>query len=241
MGQNPGVNKVEAKDKIVIALDVDSAEKAKELVAELHDYVGVYKINSLFNESGPSIVKEIVDNGGKVFLDLKYHDIPNTVANYAKAAAKMGVFMFNVHTTGGFEMMKAAADAVKESENKPLVLAVTVLTSIDQKALNDELKVSGTVEEQVVHLAKLAQKAGMDGVVCSPKEIKIIREACGDDFVIVTPGIRPTWAVTGDQKRITTPKDAVEAGSNFLVIGRPITGAEDRIEAAKKILKEIEE
>ena len=241
MVQSLGVNRMEAKDKIVIALDVDSAEKAKELVSELKDYVGVYKINSLFNEEGPSIVKEIVDNGGKVFLDLKYHDIPNTVANYAKAAAKMGVFMFNVHATGGFEMMKAAADAVKESEHKPLVLAVTVLTSIDQEALKNELNVNISVEEQVVSLAKLAKKAGMDGVVCSPKEIKLIREACGEDFVIVTPGIRTAWAATGDQKRITTPKDAVEAGSNFLVIGRPIVKAENRIEAAKKILKEIEE
>ncbi|MBN2111753.1 orotidine-5'-phosphate decarboxylase [Candidatus Woesearchaeota archaeon] len=232
---------MEPKDKIILALDVDSAEKAKALVAELHDYVGVYKINSLFNEEGPSIVKEIQDNGGKVFLDLKYHDIPNTVANYAKAATKMGVFMFNVHAGGGFEMMKAAADAVKESgaEKKPIVLAVTVLTSIDQKALNEELKVSGSVEEQVNHLAKLAKKAGMDGVVCSPKEIPIIREACGKDFVIVTPGIRPAWSEKGDQKRITTPKDAVDAGSDYLVIGRPISGAENRAEAAKKILEEI--
>lgn len=235
---------MEPKDKIILALDVDSSEKAKALVAELNEYVGVYKINSLFNDEGPPIVKEIQDNGGKVFLDLKYHDIPNTVANYAKAATKMGVFMFNVHATGGFEMMKAAADAVKETSaelgiEKPIVIAVTVLTSIDQEALNQELKVAGPVEEQVKNLALLAKKAGMNGVVCSPKEISIIREACGEDFVIVTPGIRPEWAAKGDQKRITTPKDAVEAGSNYLVIGRPIRGAEDRIDAAKKILEEI--
>lgn len=232
---------MEAKDKIVLALDVDSAEKAKELVAELHDYVGVYKINSLFNEAGPSIVKEIQENGGKVFLDLKYHDIPNTVANYARAAAKMGVFMFNVHASGGFEMMKAAADAVKEAggETKPIILAVTILTSINKEALNNELKIEGEVADQVRHLAQLAKKAGMDGVVCSPQEIKIIREACGDDFVIVTPGIRPAWAAAGDQKRITTPKDAVDAGSNYLVIGRPIVKAENRVEAAKKILDEL--
>ncbi|MBW2977719.1 orotidine-5'-phosphate decarboxylase [Candidatus Woesearchaeota archaeon] len=235
---------METKDKICLALDVDSAEKARALVKELHDYVGVFKINSLFNEAGPKIVKEIVDNGGKVFLDLKYHDIPNTVANYAKAATKMGVFMFNIHATGGLEMMKAAAEAVKETAEsldikKPIVLGVTVLTSIDQDALNSELNVSGEVEAQVIHLALLAKKAGLDGVVCSPKEIKAIREACGNDFVIVTPGIRPAWSATDDQKRITTPKDAVEAGADYLVIGRPIRNADDKVEAAKKILEEI--
>lgn len=231
---------MEAKDKIILALDVDSAEKAKELVSELHEYVGVYKINSLFNEEGPQIVKEIQDNGSKVFLDLKYHDIPNTVANYARAAAKMGVFMFNVHATGGFDMMKAAVDAVKEVETaqKPIILAVTVLTSLDQEAL-EKVGVTNPVEDQVKKLALLAKEAGMDGVVCSPKEISIIRQACGEDFVIVTPGIRPVWAAKGDQKRITTPKDAVDAGSNYLVIGRAITGQPDKAEAAKKILEEL--
>lgn len=232
---------MESKDKIILALDVDSAEKAKALVAELHEYVGVYKINSLFNEAGPEIVKDIQDKGGKVFLDLKYHDIPNTVANYAKAAAKMGVFMFNVHALGGFEMMKVAVDAVNEtsSENKPLVLAVTILTSMDQEALG-KIGITNPVEDQVKKLALLAKEAGMNGVVCSPKEISIIREACGEEFVIVTPGIRPAWAAIGDQKRITTPKDAVDAGSNYLVIGRPIVKADDRVEAAKKILAELE-
>lgn len=235
---------MDVKDKVILALDVDSAEKARALVSELKDYVGVYKVNSLFNELGPAIVEEINGNGGKVFLDLKYHDIPNTVANYARAATKLGVFMFNVHASGGFEMMKSAVESAKDasedfSVKKPLVLAVTVLTSIDEEALNSELRVEGSVKDQVRHLAKLAKKAGMDGVVCSPKEIGIIREACGDDFVIVTPGIRPEWAVTGDQKRITTPKDAVEAGSDYLVIGRPIRGAENKVEAAKKILEEI--
>ncbi len=231
---------MEPKDKIILALDVDSAEKAKALVSELHEYVGVYKVNSLFNEEGPAIVKEIQANGGKVFLDLKYHDIPNTVANYARAAAKMGVFMFNVHASGGFDMMKAAADAIKEIETdeKPIVLAVTVLTSIDQEALA-RMGINNPIEEQVKKLALLAKEAGMDGVVSSPKEISIIREACGDDFVIVTPGIRPAWAASGDQKRITTPKDAVDAGANYMVIGRAITGQPDRAEAAKKILDEI--
>lgn len=227
-----------AKDRIILALDVDSAEKANSLVEELHEYVGVYKINSLFNEEGPSIVKSIQENGGKVFLDLKYHDIPNTVANYAKAAAKMGVFMFNVHASGGFEMMKAAADAVKGLCKKPIVLGVTILTSLDQKAMG-EIGIQGSVEGQVKRLALLAKKAGLDGVVCSPKEISIVREACGAEFVIVTPGIRPAWSETGDQKRITTPKDAVDAGADYLVIGRPIAEAEDRAEAARKVLKEI--
>jgi len=232
------------KDRICLALDVDDRKKAIALVEELHKYVGVYKINSLFNEEGPAIVREVIKKGGKVFLDLKYHDIPNTVANYAKAATKMGVFMFNIHASGGLAMMKAAAEAVKETAEelrikKPLVLGVTVLTSIDQDALNSQLNVEGEVEQQVVHLALLAKKAGLDGVVCSPKEIKAIRKACGNDFVIVTPGIRPAWSATDDQKRITTPKDAVEAGADYLVIGRPIRNALDKADAAKRILKEI--
>lgn len=236
---------LEPKDRICLALDVDDIKKARALVEELRGYVGVYKVGKeLFTAVGPQIVKEINNLGCKVFLDLKYHDIPNTVAKAGEAATELGVYMFNIHASGGYAMMEAVAEAVRNKatalgKQRPLVLAVTVLTSIDQEVLNTQLNIEGDVEKQVVHLALLAQKAGLDGVVCSPQEIKAIRQACGKDFVIVTPGIRPAWATTDDQKRITTPKDAVEAGVDYMVIGRPIRNANDRLGAAKKILDEI--
>jgi orotidine-5'-phosphate decarboxylase len=235
---------MEPKDRILIALDVDSAEKALALAGELKDYVGGYKIGKeLFTSAGPELVR-LISKHSKVFLDLKYHDIPNTVAGAAKAAANLGVYMFNVHASGGYEMMKAAADAVKQASEesgikRPLVIAVTILTSINQEILNSELNIQGEVKDQVIHLAKLAKKAGLDGVVASAKETKLIREACGDDFIIVTPGIRPLWAAKGDQKRVVTPKDAVADGSDYIVIGRAITDQPDRVEAAKRILEEI--
>ena len=236
---------MQPNNKLILALDVDSIEKAEALVSELKDHVGIYKVGKeLFTATGPEIVKKINQIGGKVFLDMKYHDIPNTVAKAAEAATKLGVYMFNIHASGGYKMMYDAVEAVKKSSaelgiKKPLVLGVTVLTSIDQTTLNNELRINGTVEEQVVHLAKLAQKAGLDGVIASPQEIKAIRAACGSDFLIVTPGVRPLWAASQDQKRVTTPKEAIEQGADYLVIGRPITGAENRIDAAKKILEEI--
>ena len=233
--------KMNQKDKIFVALDVDSAEKALSLADELKDYVGGYKIGKqLFTAAGPELVKSIASHS-KVFLDLKYHDIPNTVAGAAKEAAKLGVYMFNIHASGGYEMMKAAVDAVKETEGKkPLVLGVTVLTSIDQQKMNNEVRIPGDVKEQVIHLAKLSKQAGCDGVIASAKETKMIKEACGDDFLVVTPGIRPVWAASGDQKRVVTPSNALADGSDYLVIGRAITGQPDRIEAAKKINNEIE-
>ncbi|MBW2992493.1 orotidine-5'-phosphate decarboxylase [Candidatus Woesearchaeota archaeon] len=237
---------MEPKDRILIALDVDSKEKALALAEELKDYVGGYKIGKeLFTSAGPDLVKSISKHS-KVFLDMKYHDIPNTVAGAAKAAAKLGVYMFNIHASGGSEMMKAAADAVKQSAEelgikKPLIIGVTILTSINQEALNNELNIQGELKDQVIHLAKLAKQAGLDGVVASAKETKLIKEACGQDFLVITPGIRPLWAAKGDQKRVVTPKDALADGSDYLVIGRAITGQPDRIEAAKKILEEIKE
>lgn len=236
---------LDVKDKICLALDVDNLKKARELVEQLHDYVGVFKVGKeLFTSVGPEIVKEINNLGGKVFLDLKYHDIPNTAAKAGEAATQLGVFMFNVHASGGLTMMEAVAESVRNKASalgvqRPLILAVTVLTSIDRDMMNQELNVSGDVEKQVVHLALLAQKAGLDGVVCSPKEIKAIRKACGRDFVIVTPGVRPAWSTTDDQKRITTPRQAIDDGADFLVIGRPIKDANDRVGAAKKILDDI--
>jgi len=233
-----------SKEKLVIALDIDDIKLAEEIIEEIKDNVGYFKINSLFTKYVQKAADMIKSKGCRIFLDLKFHDIPNTVANYAKIATEMEVDMFNVHTSGGLEMMKACSDAVKEKAeelgiNKPIVLGVTVLTSIDQNALNSELKVNGTCEEQVVNLAKLAKKAGLDGVVASPKEIAAIRGACGKDFIILTPGIRPEWSQKNDQKRVMTPKEAVQQGVNYIVIGRPIVNAENRKEAAKKVLEEL--
>lgn len=234
------------KDKIIVALDVPTKEEALEIVSELGDSVGAYKIGmQLYNACGPDILREVYKLGGKVFLDLKFHDIPNTVASASRVVADLGVFMFNVHASGGYTMMSEAAKALKEEAEKlgvekPLLIAVTVLTSMGQEELKNEVGVAREIGEQVVSLAKLAQKAGMDGVVASPLEIKMIREACGDDFLIVTPGIRPRDAGSDDQKRIKTPGEAVADGADYLVIGRPITKAADRSQAVKAIVADIE-
>jgi len=234
------------KERLVLALDVDNFKKAEELVSKLNNYVGVFKIGSqLFTAEGAKVVNMVNDKGGKVFLDLKFHDIPNTVARAAEVATKSGVYIFNVHTSGGYEMMKAAAEATKKTSlalgiNKPLILGVTLLTSINQEILEKEIGIKKRLEEQVVHLAKLAKAAGLDGVVASPREIKEIRKACGENFVILTPGIRPAGKSSDDQKRIMTPREAIKLGADFLVIGRPIRNAFNPVEAAKEILKEME-
>lgn len=235
-----------SKEKIILPLDVDSTEKAVELVTLLKDDVGAFKVGlELVNSAGFGVFDEIRRAGAeKIFYDCKFHDIPNTVAGASRAAAKLGVWMFNVHCAGGFAMMKAAKDAAVEAagrlgKQQPLVIGVTVLTSIDQSTLNDDLRVHGSVADQVVHLAKLAKEAGLDGVVSSPHEIEQIRAACGECFVIVTPGVRPAGAEIGDQKRVMTPAEAVAKGSDYLVIGRPIIAAEDPKAAAKAIADEI--
>ena len=238
--------KLTAKERLVFALDVDDFKKAEELVEKLSDYVGVFKVgNQLFTAEGAKVVNMINKRGGKVFLDLKYHDIPNTVALAAEVATKLGVYIFNLHTSGGYEMMKAAVEASKEVSlnlgiRKPLILGVTLLTSINQEILEKDLGIKRRLEEQVVHLAKLAKTAGLDGVVASSWEIKEIRKACGENFVILTPGIRPAGKSSDDQKRIMTPREAIKLGADFLVIGRPIRNASNPVEAAKEILREME-
>ena len=238
--------KLVAKERLVLALDVDNFKKAEELVGKLSDYVGVFKIgNQLFSAEGPKIINMINDRGSKVFLDLKFHDIPNTVARAAEVAAKLGVYIFNVHTSGGYEMMRAAAEASEKISlalgvRKPLILGVTLLTSINQEILEKEIGIKKRIEKQVVHLAKLAKTAGLDGAVASSWEIKEIRKACGENFVILTPGIRPAGKSSDDQKRIMTPREAIKLGADFLVIGRPIRNAFNPVEAAKEILKEME-
>lgn len=234
------------KDKIIVALDVPTKKEALAIVDELGDKVGAYKIGmQLYNACGPEIIEEVTKRKGRIFLDLKFHDIPNTVASAARVAANLGVYMFNVHACGGSTMMKAAADALKEEAAKlgverPLLIAVTVLTSMNEEELQGEVGISRSLNEQVAAMAKLAKDCGLDGVVASAKEIKLIREACGDDFLIVTPGIRPRDAAADDQKRVKTPGEAVADGADYLVIGRPITKAADRTAAVANIVADIE-
>lgn len=230
---------------ILVALDVDRAETALALADRLRGAVGGVKIGlQLFTAAGPEIVRQFVERGDRVFLDLKFHDIPNTVAGAVAAAAGLGVWMVNVHASGGRAMLEAAQKAADEGAartgRRPLVIGVTVLTSLASDALGD-IGVLGSPAEQVVRLACLCQAAGLDGVVASPQEIAAIRTACGPDFVIVTPGIRGGAAASGpdDQARTAAPAGALQAGSSFLVIGRPITAAPDPRAAAEAILGEI--
>jgi len=239
--------KLSARERLVLALDVNNFKKAEELVDKLIDYVGVFKIgNQLFTAEGTKVIKMVQEKGGKIFLDLKFHDIPNTVARAAEVVSKLGVYIFDIHTSGGYEMMMAAVEASKKSSfalgiSKPLILGVTLLTSINQEILEKEIGIKKSLEEQVVHLAKLAEAAGLDGVVASPWEIKALRSACGEGFVILTPGIRPVCKSDDDQKRITTPQEAIKLGADFIVIGRPITNATNPVKASQEILKEMEE
>lgn len=231
--------------KILLPLDTDSAETALELAKTLHNEVAGLKVGlELINSVGIAIfaqLREAVGGDVKIFYDGKFHDIPNTVAGASRVSGRLGLWMFNVHASGGKEMMRAAVQAAQEGSDaagvaRPLVTAVTVLTSIDQNMLHDQLGVTlKTLPDQVVTLARMAQDSGCDGVVASPQEIALIRQACGPDFLIVTPGVRPAGADVGDQKRVLTPEEAVQAGADYLVIGRPITAAPDPVEAARAI------
>ncbi len=231
-----------ARERLIFALDVESFEEAERWVRLLHDKVGIFKVGKqLFTRCGPEVVRMIQDQGGDVFLDLKYHDIPNTVAKAGVEACKLGVRIFNVHALGGKAMM---AKVVEESvacscANRPLRIAVTILTSSTEETLKG-VGIDRPVAEMVPRLANLTKQAGMDGVVASPKEVGLIREACGDDFIIITPGVRPAFAALDDQKRVTTPAEAIAAGADYLVIGRPISAADDPVAAAQLILDEME-
>lgn len=236
---------VTPRDRIALALDVDNDRDALAVVAELKGSVGVFKVgHQLFTAYGPDMVRRIIGMGGRVFLDLKYHDIPNTVAKASSEAVKLGVSIFNVHALGGYDMMKAAAESAKEAAEKynlpvPTVLAVTILTSMDEKSMRKELKITRSLQREVVHLARLSQRAGMQGVVASPQEIKMLRRSVRGEFVILTPGVRPAWAEKDDQKRIMTPGEAVKTGADYIVVGRPVLKATDRMAAIEKILEEI--
>ena len=230
--------------QLIVALDRDSLEEALPLVDAAGDSVQWYKIGSqLFCKEGPAAVKALKERGKKVFLDLKFHDIPNTVANAVANGIAMGADMINVHACGGEEMMTRAVEAgIKNapSGTNPLVIAVTVLTSMNGEALKQVLNYDNcTPAGHVKHLAKLAKTSGMNGVVCSAHEIDVIRESCGKDFVLVVPGIRPTGAAVGDQKRVMTPGEAAAKGADFIVVGRPVLQAENPAEAAKAIQAEL--
>lgn len=232
----------EAKNKIIFALDVDKLSEIGRWVELLADKVGMFKVGKeLFTTAGPAAVDAVKRHGGQVFLDLKYHDIPNTVAQAMLAAGRLGVRLANLHALGGPEMMEQAATAVRKQftdAERPRLLAVTILTSSTQDTLK-AVGIEQPVEQMVVRLAKLAKLSGMDGVVASPLEIQAIRAACGPDFLIVTPGVRPAFAAVDDQKRIMTPAEAVQAGADYLVIGRPIAKAADPAQAAELIVDEI--
>ncbi len=229
------------KEKIIVALDVNNLKEVEKLVDILSPYISVFKVGmELFYSCGPKAIDIIKKYDREIFLDLKFHDIPNTVHSSAKAAVRMGVFMFNVHVAGGVDMMKRALDGAEEESqrlgiSRPKILGVTVLTSIDQKGLH-QIGIIKCPEEQVLTLAELAEKSGLDGVVASPKETARIREKIGRDFVIVTPGVRPEGSEKQDQKRTSTPKQAIQEGADYIVIGRPVTKSNDPVKAVKAIL-----
>ena len=225
--------------RIIVALDYARAEDALKLLEQLSPKNCRVKIGKeLFTSAGPELVKEIVARGYDVFLDLKFHDIPNTVAKAVRAAADLGVWMVNVHASGGAEMMCAASSALAELDKRPLLIAVTVLTSMQQDDLA-AIGIERTIVEQVSRLAALASESGMDGVVCSAEEASELRKLLRDDFILVTPGIRPEGAPSQDQKRVVTPRDALLAGSSYLVIGRPITQARRPGERLDEIQEQI--
>lgn len=241
----PASGQLLARDRLIVALDLASADAAARLAEKLRGRVGMFKVGSeLFTAEGPVLARYLVANGDKVFLDLKFHDVPNTVRGAAREAAELGVSMLNVHASGGRKMMEAALEGARSATRgraapRPLLLAVTILTSLAGDDL-DELGLSGRPEDAVVRLARLAQQAGLDGVVASPREIAALRRACGPRFVIVTPGIRPAASPSHDQARIATPSAAIQAGADYLVVGRPITEAPDPLATVEAVANEME-
>lgn len=226
-----------ARDRLIVALDVPNATEAQRLAALVGDAAGIFKVGKqLFTAEGPQVVRDLVTSGRKVFLDLKFHDIPNTVAGAVASATQLGVSMLTVHASGGSKMLKAAVEAAGTG---PKILAVTVLTSLSNEDLG-EIGVAGRVRDQVLRLAALARGAGCPGIVASPNEVAEIRRELGAGFDIVTPGVRPAGAAKGDQARVATPSEAIFAGATYLVVGRPITGAGDPASAARSVVAEIE-
>ena len=236
---------MQARDKLIVALDFNTAETAAQMTDKLRGHAGMFKVGmEAFTAEGPMLARYLIDSGEKVFLDLKFLDIPNTVRGACRSAARIGVSLLNVHALGGRKMLRAALEGATEGASdkrpRPLVLAVTILTSLAADDL-EELGIAGPPESAVLRMARLAQSEGLDGVVTSAKEVTALRRECGPDFVIVTPGIRPVGAAANDQSRTATPQAALAAGADYLVIGRPITAAPDPAAAAEAILEEMQE
>ena len=230
-----------ARERILLALDMPDVDAALTLAAAVLPWVGGVKIGKeFFSANGPAGVRRIAQLGLPIFLDLKFHDIPNTVAAAIRASLPLRPRMLNVHAFGGAAMLRAAAEAVASAPDseRPVLLAVTVLTSLDAADLT-AIGILRPLPDLVEDLARSAQACGLDGAVCSPREVKRLRQVCGRDFVLVVPGVRPSWASSGDQKRVMTPAEAIDAGADYLVIGRPISGADDPAEAAERILTEV--
>ncbi len=247
MTQTQTVKDVSAREKLIVALDVETARDARRVYEELREAVGMFKVGSqLFTSAGPDFVRELVATGARIFLDLKFHDIPNTVAAASREAVRLGVSLFNVHAAGGGEMMRAAADAVAEEAarlgvERPRLIAVTVLTSANSSTLDETGVAASSVDAQVERLARLASESGLDGVVASPHEIATVRAAVSRaNFLLVTPGVRTRSATHDDQKRVTTPAAAVSAGADYIVMGRAILNATDPARAAREIIEEME-
>ncbi len=234
------------RERLIVALDVDTLKQARDFVQMLAGEVGLFKVGKqLFTHAGPQAVQLIQELGGEIFLDLKFHDIPNTVAKAAIEATRLGVKMFNVHASGSLEMMRTTVKEVervcrRQKLRRPIMLGVTVLTSLNQDDLQ-RVGVKHKVADQVVRLALLTKEAGMDGVVASPHEVGDIRKACGPSFVIVTPGVRPAQSKNNDQQRVMTPSAAVRAGVDYIVVGRPILESADPVSAARAIVAEMEQ
>jgi orotidine-5'-phosphate decarboxylase len=232
---------LQPRDRLIVALDVPGASQARQVVQNIGEAAITYKIGKqLFTAQGPQVVRDLVSSGRKVFLDLKFHDIPNTVAGAVKSAAELGVSMMTVHASGGSKMLKAAVEAASQSPGCPIILAVTVLTSLSDSDL-PEVGISGDVVTQVLRLGALARNAGCGGLVASAQEARELRRELGEGFVIVTPGIRLVGSASGDQARVVTPRDATAAGATYLVVGRPILDATDPSKAAGVIVREIEQ
>ena len=234
-----------SQNQLIVALDVENLAAANALITTLSDEVKWFKIGKqLFTAVGPTSVKLLREAKKNIFLDLKFHDIPNTVAGAVASATKIGANMINMHASGGLEMMRAAREAAEKQASElgfpqPTLLGVTVLTSVDETNFQRDFGTQRELKDQVAYLAELSQKAGLDGVVASPLEIGLIRKVCGDDFVIVTPGVRPAGAASNDQQRVMTPGEAIDAGADYIVVGRPITAADNLREAARAILQEM--
>ena len=231
---------ISPRERLIVALDVSSSAEVQKIISNLGDSVEIYKIGmQLYTAEGPQVVRDLISSGKKVFLDLKYHDIPNTVAAAVREATQLGVSMLTVHASGGMKMLQSATEAARASRSVPNVLAVTLLTSMDEQDLN-LIGVPGSVEHHVVWLACLALKAGCNGVVSSAREVKTLRASLGGEFLAVTPGVRPAGTAYGDQARVVTPAEAIAAGATHIVVGRPITAAPNPVAVVESLLREME-